>query len=178
MPTKHILVPLDGSEAAEAALPVAARLAGMVGADITLLGVVQPLEGFIRTRHREVCVDSEWPKRVRSAVSYLLSVAERPIWKGLLIRAAVEIGEINEAVTGYVRAHFIDFIIWPPVPLGEATEFRTEGGRWQRAQPGSPNGVPSRTGFQFLKGRPRNVEESPWILENSTEKTKPQLTGG
>ena len=38
---KHILVPLDGSALAEAALPVAGCLAGMLGSSITLIHVIE-----------------------------------------------------------------------------------------------------------------------------------------
>ena len=37
----RILVPLDGSHLAEAALPIAARLAGALGADLTLLHIIE-----------------------------------------------------------------------------------------------------------------------------------------
>ncbi len=38
---KHLLVPLDGSKLAEAALPVAACLAGILGAQVTLVHVIE-----------------------------------------------------------------------------------------------------------------------------------------
>jgi nucleotide-binding universal stress UspA family protein len=40
---RHVLVPLDGSEQAEQVLGPAIDLAGVLGADVTLLGVVEPL---------------------------------------------------------------------------------------------------------------------------------------
>ena len=42
---KKILVPLDGSELAERALPYAGELAAALGAELVLLGVVPPPPG-------------------------------------------------------------------------------------------------------------------------------------
>jgi len=38
---RHLLVPLDGSPLAESALPAAVRIAGMFGAEVTLLHVLE-----------------------------------------------------------------------------------------------------------------------------------------
>jgi nucleotide-binding universal stress UspA family protein len=38
---KHILVPLDGSQLAEAALPIAESLAGVLGAKVTLIHIIE-----------------------------------------------------------------------------------------------------------------------------------------
>jgi hypothetical protein len=173
------LVPLDESEAAEVALQDALMLARSVGADITLLEVVQPLGEVIKTKHRDVCIDLLWPGRVRRAASYLLSVTERPMWKNVPVRAAVEMGEITESITNYVRSHSIDFVVWPPTPLGKTplcpTILRDSPTPLQSPSAGLPS-RPSRGGFEHCLIH--NEMTEPWILEDSTEKLQTPYTGG
>ncbi len=177
--TKHILVPLDELEAAEVALKDALALARSVGADITLLEVVQPLGDVLKTKHRDVCIDLEWPGRVRKAVSYLLSVTERPVWKDVSVREAVEFGEIAETITSFARFHSIDFIVWPPIPLGKAAA-RSSLELDSRLHPQTlAANVPAgaRRGV-FEHNRIHNEKTEPWFLEDSMEELRTQITGG
>jgi hypothetical protein len=171
MLTKHILVPLDESEAAEVTFNDAAMLARTLEADITLLEVVQPLGDVIKTKRREVCVDSEWPGRVRRAIAYLLSVVERPVWRGIPVRAAVEFGEIAETVASFARSHSMDCIVWPPTSLGAATA-RLALGPDSRPYPQTFSACtpsrPIRGIFEY--SLICNETTAPWILEGSTEK--------
>lgn len=67
---KHILVPLDGSELAEAVLPVVRLLAGSMGAAVTLLHIVE--ERAPATRHGQPHLTNE-----QNAAGYLDSIAQR-----------------------------------------------------------------------------------------------------
>jgi nucleotide-binding universal stress UspA family protein len=169
MPTKHILVPLDESEEAELSFNDAAVLARSLDADITLLEVVQPLGDVIKTRKREVCIDRDWPGRVRRAVGYLLSVAERPVWKGLSVRAALEFGEIAETVTAFARFHSMDCIVWPPASLGAAVQSALVADSPPHSQPSLVR-IPARPSrWIFEHGLTHKETTEPWILRDFTE---------
>jgi nucleotide-binding universal stress UspA family protein len=74
----HIVVPLDGSPFAERALPVAAWVAGAVGADVHLVEVVPPREG------EEAC---------EAAIRYLDSVSRRHRATGWDVVQDTDVGE-------------------------------------------------------------------------------------
>lgn len=179
MLTKHILVPLDESKAAEVTFNDAAALARALEAEITLLEVVQPLGDVIKTQHRDVCIDKKWPRRVRRAVSYLLSVAERPAWKDIPVRAALAFGEITETITNFARSHSIDLIVWPPISLGETALQAPFVPNGQRRPQGTLTEVPFQPNQKiFEQGLIHNEMTGPWVLENATVKLSTICTGG
>lgn len=67
---KHILVPLDGSKLAEAAIPIAASLAQTLGAPVTLLHIIE--EDAPPEIHRDHHLT-----QADEAAAYLTNVAER-----------------------------------------------------------------------------------------------------
>jgi hypothetical protein len=75
---ENILVPLDGSEAAELALWDAFALAGLDQADVTLLQVVPPIKDVISaTSSYRIFVDEQWETRKGQAWGYLQAVCGR-----------------------------------------------------------------------------------------------------
>lgn len=96
----RILVPLDGSERAERAVPVAERIMRHAGAErrITLLQVVSrpaPLSGAYMPQSPA----ASWIQRdVAAAQAYLAHVAGWPLLNGLSVETRVEIGGAPAAV--------------------------------------------------------------------------------
>jgi nucleotide-binding universal stress UspA family protein len=93
---KHILVPLDGSKLAEAALPVAASLARTLKASVTLLHVIE----------------SDAPEQVHSerhltapgeAEAYLAETASRAIEEGIKIEWHVHTAAVNNVPASLVE---------------------------------------------------------------------------
>lgn len=109
---KHILVPLDGSELAELALPDALSLARMSQAEVTLLQVVPLIEDVIGagTEHA-IYVDEQWAAHRELAVEYLNAVCEQPECEDLTIHRVVEMGSAAEMIIDYAHHHPIDLIV-------------------------------------------------------------------
>lgn len=110
----HVLVPLDGSERAERAVPVAERIARNAGADrrITLLQVVSrpaPLSGAYVPQSPSV----EWIQQdVAAAKTYLAHVAGWSLLNGLSVETRVEIGGAPAPViAGVAEADGTDLIV-------------------------------------------------------------------
>lgn len=108
---QHILVPLDGSERAEDALPVAARIARATGGSLHLLQVVSfpidyggwsmvPLmtEGFIESE-------------TASATSYLQIIATRAELQGVRVTTEVEYGIPTQSILAVAGRNDIDLIV-------------------------------------------------------------------
>lgn len=88
----RILVPLDGSERAERAVPIASRLARFSGCHITLLQVVSrpaPLSGTYVPQS----TSASWIEQdVAAARAYLAHVAGWPLLNGLSVETRVVVG--------------------------------------------------------------------------------------
>lgn len=93
---KKILVPLDGSNLAEAALPPAASLAQTLDAPVTLLHVVE------QNPPQEVHHDHHLTK-FDEAVDYLRDVAERAFPKGVKVDSYVRTAEIKDVAASIVQ---------------------------------------------------------------------------
>ncbi len=107
----NLLVPLDGSKTAEAALPHAIGLAKIEHAAVTLLLVVLPIEDVIATGSSEpIYVDEQWAAKKQRALSYLDGVRERQE-DGLLIRTAVETGPVAATIIDYAVRKSVDLIV-------------------------------------------------------------------
>ena len=96
--TGKILVPLDGSETAEAILPVVERLAGPRDLTVSLLEVVVP---FPSAAHAELAshADELMAFRHGEATRYLDKVAPPLRAKGLKVECAVKVGNAVDAIT-------------------------------------------------------------------------------
>jgi nucleotide-binding universal stress UspA family protein len=92
---KHILVPLDGSELAEAALPAARFLAGSLGATVTLIHVVE--HNAPSTVHGERHL-----KSVEEAEAYLESISPRAGPPGSVIARHVHAAGTSNVVRSIV----------------------------------------------------------------------------
>lgn len=107
MKPARILVPLDGSKLSAAAVPVAAKLAVGLEADITLLRVVPPVT-------TESAGTSDLPSLVdleeRRAYEELATFT--PAFAGRRVQLVVLVGtRPAEEIIGWVRAHPVDFIV-------------------------------------------------------------------
>jgi nucleotide-binding universal stress UspA family protein len=86
---KNIIVPLDGSREATAALPVARTLAAVAGARISLRRVV----------HRPACLFASHANEVREAAAYLDAVAGDELGTvGLPVSTHVRSGDVVDAI--------------------------------------------------------------------------------
>jgi nucleotide-binding universal stress UspA family protein len=94
---KHLLIPLDGSKMAEAALPAAAFLAEKFASRVTLMHAVE------RNAPSEVHGQSHL-KNAREAYDYLNELAQRAFAKGIAVDCHVHEAEVDN-VAGSVVAH-------------------------------------------------------------------------
>jgi len=86
---RHLLVPLDGSPMAEAALPAAARLAGLLGVPVTLLHAIE--RGAPQSVHGEPHLSS--PEGARA---YLEDAAARAFPGGAAVSTHVHRNEVDD----------------------------------------------------------------------------------
>lgn len=101
---KHILVPLDGSTFAEAALPLALALTRKTNADLHLMSVVEPIPAFAY---------AEWePAALDWSTQYLDSVAERVAdGAGGALSTAVHTGRVVETLHEQSRLLDADLVV-------------------------------------------------------------------
>ncbi len=98
---KHLLVPLDGSQMAESALPVAAFFAIRLKATVTLIHVIE--ENAPSKVHGETHLDT--PEK---AMHYLDGISTRAFPKSTRIRCHVHAAPVKK-VAGSIIAHEEDF---------------------------------------------------------------------
>lgn len=109
---QHILVPLDGSERAEVALPVAARIARATGGSLLLVRVVMPPIDYsgglsIVPGMSEEMVESE----LREATDYLTAVVERASLAGITSTTEVRYGLVPQQIMEAAQARGSDLIV-------------------------------------------------------------------
>jgi nucleotide-binding universal stress UspA family protein len=109
---QRILVPLDGSERAEQALPIAARLARASSGELLLVRVVNPPIDYSGGLSpvptiSEVTVESE----MREAADYLAEVARRGLLAGIASETEVRFGYPAPQLMGAAEAHGCDLIV-------------------------------------------------------------------
>jgi nucleotide-binding universal stress UspA family protein len=93
---KHILIPLDGSRMAEAALPVAAALAAALGASVTLIHVIE------RDAPSEVHSDRHLTD-AQEAAAYLAEVAARALPIQVAVETHVHTNEVRDVARSIVE---------------------------------------------------------------------------
>jgi len=114
---EKILVPLDGSELAEIALPYAEEMAVRLGSEITLFSVSETAEAPEYHKH-QVYLDGVADSTKRGAKRYL----EMP--KGVIkVEQAIAVGQPAEEIVDYAEKQGISLIIM-------ATHGRSGIGRW------------------------------------------------
>lgn len=104
---KRILVPLDGSEMGEGAIPYAQALAQAAGAELVLFHVLPLLvlgPGAVGPSHEEE------EARRKSAVAYLDKTARTVIGKGPKTSSVVVSGHAAEEIINYAWANHINII--------------------------------------------------------------------
>ena len=109
-PCSHILIPLDGSTAAEAALPKALALAKLSGAQITLLLIVPRIDTIIPTGAEPIYVDEQMNAEKARALQYLKRVCEQIGPQAFRVTVAVETGNVAGAILDYAATHAVDLI--------------------------------------------------------------------
>jgi nucleotide-binding universal stress UspA family protein len=104
-----VLVPLDGSESAEAILPVVERLAGPRDLTIVLFKAVEPLASAALSE-APIRPDQLMALRRGDAERYLAKVAEALWGKGLRAECAVKFGKPAETIATFAGREQADFI--------------------------------------------------------------------
>ena len=93
---KHLLVPLDGSTLAEAALPAVAFLSRKLGIPLTLVHVIE--QDAPQEIHGERHLTDE-----EEALAYLEEVANRSLFNGLAVNRHVHNAEVNNVARSIVE---------------------------------------------------------------------------
>jgi nucleotide-binding universal stress UspA family protein len=88
----RILIPLDGSETAEAILPFVEKLAGPVDAEVTLVRIVEPLSAGEVLAAAGVVAPDILELRMLEAKQYLAKMEDRFVAKGIRVRAILRSG--------------------------------------------------------------------------------------
>src|SRR5215472_3053093 len=114
---KRILVPLDGSELAERAIPVAARIARASDGTIVFVRVVlPPVEFGTYSVEQEHVIDlkpSAYEKRLAEAESYLLSIANMhaDVLAGIATEIDITTGAAAPTIFSTARLEEMDLIV-------------------------------------------------------------------
>jgi nucleotide-binding universal stress UspA family protein len=93
---KHLLVPLDGSHLAEAALPAAATLAAALGSEVTLIHLIE------HHAPEEVHGDRHLTNK-EDAIAYLAEVAHRAFPASVRVETHVHTTEISDVARSIVE---------------------------------------------------------------------------
>jgi len=101
---KRILVPLDGSTFAEAALPLALGLTRKTNASLHLISVVEPIPAFAYAEWEPAALD--WSTQYLDSVGQRLSDSA-----GGEVTTAVHTGRVVETLHEQVRALGIDLVV-------------------------------------------------------------------
>src|SRR3989304_54393 len=104
---RHILVPLDGSKLAEAALKHALPIARSNGAEVTFLQAIWP---FVRGKKGKRVTEMERTLKTE-ALHYMKGIAGEPEWKGLKVRTEVKFGLAENVVIDYSCSKSVDLIV-------------------------------------------------------------------
>jgi nucleotide-binding universal stress UspA family protein len=103
---EKILVPLDGSELAELALPYAEELAGRLGSEVNLLAVSKSAETESYHEHL-IYVERMVEPTKRGAQRYL----EKPYGRAIKVESVVLVGHPAEEIEDYADKADIDLIV-------------------------------------------------------------------
>ncbi|HEY49428.1 MAG TPA: universal stress protein [Dehalococcoidia bacterium] len=103
---KEILVPLDGSELAEVALPYAEQLAGRLGSAVTLLHVCESADEKYRHMH-ELYLE----KMVEATKSHAEKLRNKTNGKAVRVKSALLDGHVAEQIVDYADSKRIGLII-------------------------------------------------------------------
>lgn len=107
---KRILVPLDGSERSETALPIAARLARASGGSILLAQVVTiPVmyETTVAVTYSADVIEQE----ISETELYLKTLAQRETMKGIKVEVSALFGAAAQTILAVATSYNIDLIV-------------------------------------------------------------------
>lgn len=119
---EKILVPLDGSELAEVALPYAEELAGRLGSEITLVNVLtfyNESAPDLYLRLRQYYIEKMVENTKEAAERYV----KKPQGKAIKVESRILVGNPAEEIVEYANKEDIDLIVM-------ATHGRTGISRW------------------------------------------------
>lgn len=108
---RKIMVPLDGSDRAERALPVAVQLTNALGAALHLVRVDELLANLTSTPLPPYLPEGAYEADLALAKSYLTSVYERLSRESLLVRMELLTGSAPSALLDYELAADIDLLV-------------------------------------------------------------------
>jgi len=109
---KRILVPLDGSERSEQALPIAARIAHVSGGSVLLLRVVSTLSEYgMYTTEPMLLLEEMLHEDLKRATIYLAQHAASSTLAGINTRIAVFSGLAASQILDTAQAEQIDLIV-------------------------------------------------------------------
>ena len=106
---KRIVVPLDGSQLAEQALPHALAQAGQFGAELILLKVLKPLRDVVYSAPATMHAAEE--RSAQLAREYLEDVAAGVREQGIAVQVAEAEGEPYVEIIRYAEGQEVDMII-------------------------------------------------------------------
>jgi nucleotide-binding universal stress UspA family protein len=107
---RKILVPLDGSELAEAVIPHVMYLAQLSGAEALLLEVLPKVVDVIGPPQDRVFIDEQWDALQARANAYLTTVSRRRDWGSTRVRIAVESGDAANVILGVAAREQSDLV--------------------------------------------------------------------
>ena len=108
---QQILVPLDGSERAEKAIPTAARIARATGATITLLNAITPSPEYGTALVPATFGEADYELMRRESAEYLIRAANQPALDGIQVRKDVVFGPAALAILDSIATHHIDLVV-------------------------------------------------------------------
>jgi nucleotide-binding universal stress UspA family protein len=107
---ERMLVPLDGSEVAEAILPFAEQVGGPLDAEVVLLRVIEPLSPIELVASAGVVAPDTFTLRDMDAKQYLSEFQRRLSKKGLRVRTQVANGPPAKEILAATQAISADLI--------------------------------------------------------------------
>ncbi len=107
---KHILVPLDGSEFAEQALPAAEALCTAYEGRLTLLTVKQK-ESFLKSIHFSLTFKGRRLSINGERETYLQKIEKSLEAKGIEVDHTIRTGEVAESINGLVKEIGVDMVV-------------------------------------------------------------------
>ncbi len=107
---KHILVPLDGSEFAEQALPAAEALCTAYEGRLTLLTVKQK-ESFLKSIHFSLTFKGRRLSINGERETYLQKIENSLEAKGIEVDHTIRTGEVAESINGLVKEIGVDMVV-------------------------------------------------------------------
>jgi nucleotide-binding universal stress UspA family protein len=107
---RRVLVPLDGSELAEAILPFAEQIAGPLDAELLLVRVVEPIVAAVGLATGDVGGVDALLHHQMAAKRYLREIAERLAARGLKVRTVAALGVPATEILAMVEAEKADLV--------------------------------------------------------------------